>query len=215
MCDASDSLNAPIRALLVDDHTLSLRGLEYLLNGEPSLRLVGRAESGEAAIQLLERLDGAVDVLLMDVDMPGMGGIMATQLICKRWPNCRVLLLTGYARYVESGIRRGALGYVMKNASAEELVTAMRLVHQGQTVLPADFHQHLAAARRDGEISLSERETTIARGMANGLSDAEIAERLKISPETVRQKIAQLRYRTQARDRAHLIGILLRDGLIR
>ncbi len=215
MCHASDSLSAPIRALLVDDHTLSLRGLERLLSGEPSLRVVGEAESGEAAIRLLEQLDGAVDVLLMDVDMPGMGGITATQTIRKRWPHCRVLLLTGYTRYAEVGLRRGALGYLMKTATAEELVAAICLVYQGRTVLPANIHEHLAAARRGGEIRLSERETAIVKGMADGLADAEIGERLKISPETVRQKIAQLRHRADARDRAHLISILLRDGLIR
>ncbi|GAB4213283.1 MAG: response regulator transcription factor [Roseiflexaceae bacterium] len=215
MRDTADSLSAPIRALLVDDHILSLRGLGRLLSDEPSLRVVGQAQSGEAAIELLEQLNGAVDVLLMDVDMPGMGGISATQAIRKRWPHCRVLLLTGYTRYAEAGIRRGALGYITKNATTEELVAAIRLVHQGRTFLPTNALQHAAGSLCNGEIRLSERETTVVKGMADGLSDAEIANQLKISPETVRQKIAQLRHKVEARDRAHLISILLRDGLIR
>ncbi|RME05683.1 MAG: DNA-binding response regulator, partial [Anaerolineae bacterium] len=126
----------PIRVLLVDDHALLRAGLRLLLEAEPDIEVVGEAEDGLTALQLME--EHAPDVLVLDLTMPGLSGLETLQTVRRRWPFCRVLVLTMHndAGYLRRALSSGASGYVLKQADDQELLVALRAVARGQVYVP-------------------------------------------------------------------------------
>jgi two-component system response regulator NreC len=212
-----------IRVLLVDDHAVLRAGLEALLALEPDLEVVGKASTGEEA---LERV-GAVrpDVVVMDLGMPGMGGLEATRRIAACECATRVVVLTSHAEeeYLLAVLEAGGSGYVKKTSADEDLIAAIRVVARGEVFLyPHATRLLLNGYRRAearGEVSpleeLSEREREVLQLTAEGYSSAETGKRLFLSPKTVDTYRSRLMHKLGMGHRAELVRFALDTGLLR
>jgi DNA-binding NarL/FixJ family response regulator len=202
-----------IKILLVDDHRLFRSGMRQLLSLFEDFVVVGEAGSGEEALAVLKSV--VPDVILMDVDMPGDGGLLATTRIRAAFPSCRILLLSGYARYAVAGMQAGASGYVLKVAEDVEIAEAIHTVHQGGVYLQAGIQPVLIDVLQHGlAVQLSEREIAILRLVAMGASNQEIGEQLGLGERRVKQHISALLERLGANDRAHAVALAIRQGLL-
>jgi DNA-binding NarL/FixJ family response regulator len=207
-----------IRILLVEDQTLMRQGLRTILSLEPGLEVVGEAADGEAGIR--QALDLRPDVILMDVQMPGMSGIEAIAAICAVWPETRIIILTTFGRdeYVFQGIRAGAVGYLLKDAPADDLIQTIRRVHAGEVFIQPEIASRLLReliAPQDWLIEpLSEREQEVLVLVAQGYSNREIAEGLVLVEGTVKNHVSNILGKLQAENRTQAADIARRHGLI-
>jgi DNA-binding NarL/FixJ family response regulator len=215
----------PIRLLIVDDHTLFREGLRALFSTIEDIELVGEATTGEGATNLVEEL--RPDVVLMDIDMPGIGGVQATRKILNRAPTTRVVMVTMLEddTSVFSAMRAGALGYVLKGAQPKELEQTIRAVANGQALFgPAIATRIMRFFREQGadiKASLPEdafpeltpRELEVLELIAQGDNNSQIAEKLVISDKTVRNHITSIFSKLQVVDRAHAIIKARQAGL--
>jgi len=212
-----------IRILIADDHPVLRRGLRALIEEEPDMEVVGEAGNGLEAVQLAERL--RPDVVIMDISMPELDGLEATRRIRERSPSTYILILTVHAheRYLFPVLKAGASGYVRKTAADEELVEAIRVVARGDVFLyPSatrmlldDYLAQVRAGReQDSYESLSEREREILRLLAEGYTNAEIAQKLSLSVKTVETYRTRIMEKLHLRTRAELVRYALRKGLI-
>ena len=215
----------PIRLLIVDDQRLMREGLHTLLELEPDLEISGEAEDGLAALEQYEILQP--DVVLMDIRMPRLDGVEATRRLCLRWPEARVIILTTFDddAYVFDGLRAGALGYLLKDVSGQELAEAIRKVAGGGALIePSIARKVLAEFARLAEPArptleqlpepLSEREQEILRLLAKGANNRQIASQLFLAEGTVKNYVSTIldklavQDRTQAALRARELGLL-------
>jgi DNA-binding NarL/FixJ family response regulator len=210
-----------ITVLLVDDHRVVREGTRRLLEEVEDIKVVGEAEDGEGAVRLAAEL--RPDVIVMDIRLPGMSGLDATRRIRATWPDARVLALTAHDddRYVFPLLEAGASGYLLKTASSDELVNAVRAVHAGQSVLhPAIAHKVLARlkqpAEREGKgiEELTEREMEVLREVATGASNQEVALRLHISPHTVQVHLSSIFSKLGVSSRTEATLYALKKGWI-
>jgi DNA-binding NarL/FixJ family response regulator len=227
-----------IRVLIVDDQRLLCEGFRKLIELEPNLEVVGMAGDGEEALALTEQLAAAhtaPDVVLMDVRMPRLDGISATRAFKARWPAIRVVILTTFddRELIHAGLQAGALGYVLKDITAEQLATAIRVVAQGQVLLHPDVASKVIAsfsptsssptviapahpplADASDPTQLTEREREVLALLARGASNREISEALYIASGTVKNHLSNIlgklgvRDRTQAALKARELGLL-------
>jgi DNA-binding NarL/FixJ family response regulator len=180
-----------LRVLLAEDHKVMREGLRMVVNREANMEVVGEADNGLAAIALTQEL--RPDVVVMDVSMPGLNGLKATETLKKTLPDTKVLILTRHSdsSYVQQLLRSGASGYVLKQSASEELVRAIRRVAAGQTYLDPAITEHVVGSSTSGRASssagksLSKREEDVLRYVALGFLTKEIASRLQISIKTV------------------------------
>jgi NarL family two-component system response regulator LiaR len=218
----SDRDDRPIRVLLVDDHVVVRKGLRALLDREAGIEVAGEAEDGEQAVRAEERL--RPDVVLMDLEMPGGGGIEATRRITEARPDARVVVLTSHAseEAVFPALKAGALGYLLKHSAPEEVLLAIRQAHRGETVLhPAiarmvlqELHHPPAAPRQaPAPDALSERELEVLRLIARGMSNQEIADTLVVGEATVRSHVSAILRKLQLASRTQAALYALRSGL--
>lgn len=187
-------MTSPIRVMLVDDHAVVRSGLGAFLSVHPDLELVGEAENGEQAVLSVGRL--RPDIILMDLMMPVMDGVSATVAIKKQHPAIQIIVLTSFQEdeLVQSALRAGAVGYLMKNVTAYELIVAIRAASAGKITLSPEAAQALVrAAQQPQEVeTLTERERDVLALMVEGLNNAEIAERLVVSLSTVKYHISNI-----------------------
>jgi NarL family two-component system response regulator LiaR len=188
-------MNYLIRLLVVDDHQIVRCGLAAFLTARNGMQVVGEAATGEEAIVKARYLNP--DVILMDLNMPGMGGLEATRMICAEKPDARILILTSFDEdnRVPAAIQAGALGYLRKDTSADELFNAIHNIARGASYLSQEIVQKLVHGlhgskgnSRDGN-ALTERELDVLAALAKGLSNQEIADLLIISCTTVRSHV--------------------------
>ncbi len=212
-----------IRVIVADDHTLVREGVRMILAKESDLEVVGEASDGQQALGLVESLKP--DVVIMDISMPGMGGIEATQRLKERHPKVAVLALTMHEEesYVFRLLRAGASGYVLKRAAAHDLVQAVRAAARGESFLyPSvarkvleDYLKRVEAGEgRERFDGLTEREKEILTLIAQGSSNQEIAQQLFVSIKTVQTHRAHILEKLNLHDRTELVRYAIRKGLI-
>jgi NarL family two-component system response regulator LiaR len=208
----------PIKVLLVDDHMVVRSGLSTVLAVYDDMQLVGEAGDGEEALRLCERLQP--DVVLMDLLMPKMDGVAATRVIRERWPQMRVIALTSFKEkeYVEGALKAGASGYLLKNVSAEELVNAIRRAAAGQPSLSPEAAQVLIQKVNEppppGQ-DMTDREKEILALMVEGLSNNEIAERLIVSPSTVKFHVSNVLSKLGVTGRTEAVALAIKYKLVK
>lgn len=202
----------PISLLLIDDHFVVRSGLAASLELEEDLRVAAEADSGAQALELFEK--HRPDVVLMDLQLPGLNGIEATAAILARHPEARVLIFSTFARDEEivRALRAGALGYLQKSASRPELIQAIREVAAGRESLPPDIAARLQDRLSRAEVTPRELEilTLITRGKAN----KEIAADLGIAEDTVKQHVSRILHKLGVNDRAQATAEAIRLGLV-
>jgi DNA-binding NarL/FixJ family response regulator len=204
---------AEITCLIVDDHEVVREGLRLSLSRSPHIRVVGEAGDGQSAIDLAERR--RPDVVIMDVRMPGMDGLDATKELTAKTPDTAVLIFTAYSErsLLARGLESGAKGYILKEAPHETLVRAIETVAGGESFIdPALMPAFLSG--KDREDMLTGREREILQLLADGMSNADVAQRLFISQETVKSHVRHILAKLEADTRTHAVAIALRDAII-
>lgn len=209
------SEGGPIRLLIVEDQRIVREGLRALFEDEPSVVIAGEAAGGEAAVELYARL--RPDVVLMDLQMPGVDGAEATRRICAADPNARVLVLTTYStdEFIFAALRAGARGYLLKDASADELIAAVRAIKAGQTQLSPEVAARLVAGvGGGGPEPLTPRELEVLTLLGQGRSNDQIAVALSIAPRTVKVHVQNILAKLGAANRTEAVTIAAKRGLI-
>ena len=207
----------PIRVMLVDDHTMVRRGLATFLKVFDDLELVGEAANGAAALQLCARLQP--DVVLMDMVMPVMDGATATEAIRQQFPSVQVLALTSFSEedLIQRALQAGAIGYLFKDVSAEELAQAIRAAHAGQSTLSPVALQVLLRTANQPPVpgdDLTAREREVVALMAEGLNNTEIAERLIVSPSTIKSHVSNILSKLEVTSRTEAVALAIRQRLV-
>ncbi len=204
---------AEITVLLADDHEVVREGLRLALLRSSHIRVVGEAADGETAVALAERR--RPDVIVMDLRMPGMDGIEATEEIMRSIPDAKVLIFTAYSEraLLQRGLESGARGYILKEAPHETLLRAIEKVAAGETFVDPALMSALTRTR-DGTDVLTAREREILQLLADGMSNADVAAQLFISQETVKSHVRHILTKLEADTRTQAVAIALRDAMI-
>jgi DNA-binding NarL/FixJ family response regulator len=208
----------PIRVFLADDHPVVRQGLRSFLSSRDGIQVVGEAGDGEAAVTAVERL--RPDVVLMDLVMPGLGGVAAIRRIRERVPTTRVVVLTSFASddQVIPAVQAGAAGYLLKDVEPTGLEAAIRLVHEGEALLDPQIAgrvmQEVARPSASDLSSLTPREREVLRLLGRGLSNRELAETLVVSEKTVKTHVSSILMKLGVHDRTQAALLAVREGLV-
>jgi two-component system invasion response regulator UvrY len=207
-----------IGVMLVDDHAVVRMGFRMLLEGSQDIKVLGEADSGEDAVRQFAEIKP--DVIVMDISMPGIGGLEAIDRILAKDPNMRILALSAHedAMHARRVLKAGAVGYLTKRSAAEELMHAIRVVHQGKTYLEPGIAQQMAVEQVSGQRNpvdtLSEKEFKVFLSLARGQSVQDIADVMSLSPRTVGTHLYNIKQKLGASNSAELAIIAIRAGLI-
>lgn len=204
-----------VRIVVVDDHPVVRAGIVGLLAVEDDLAVVGEAGDGAEALDVIDAT--SPDVVLMDLRMPGVDGVAATRRIGAEHPGVRVVVLTTYETDgdILRAVEAGATGYLLKDTPREDLVAAVRAAARGETVLSPSVARRLVAQMRGGGERLTARELEVLRGVAQGLSNAEIGAELFIAEATVKTHLLRVFTKLDVTDRTRAVTVALERGLIR
>jgi two-component system, NarL family, response regulator LiaR len=207
----------PIRVMLVDDHTMVRRGLVTFLKVFDDLQLAGEAESGEAAIQLCAEV--LPDVILMDMVLPVMDGAKATRAIRQQFPQVQVIALTSFkeGELIKNVLDAGAIGFLLKDVSADELAQAIRAAHYGRATLSPEAAQALVQTANQPPtpgLDLTKREREVLSLMIEGLNNTQIAGRLTVSPSTIKSHVSNILSKLGVASRTEAVTLALRHKLV-
>lgn len=206
----------PIRVMLVDDHAVVRSGLSAFLLAFDDLEQVGEAGSGEEAVRLCGEL--RPDVVLMDMVMPGMDGVAATSAIREKCPDIQVIVLTSFGdkENVQAAMKAGAIGYLLKDASAEELVVAIRNAAAGRPTLAPDAARALIQATTEPAkpgSDLTDRELEVLACMVEGLNNPDIADRLMVSHSTIKFHVSSILSKLGVASRTEAVALAVKHNL--
>jgi DNA-binding NarL/FixJ family response regulator len=208
----TQTMTTPIRVLCADDHPLVRKGIASILANETDVVLVGEAGSGEEAVEQFRKLKP--DVVLMDLRMPDMNGIEATRIIRGEAPETKIIALTSYDgdqdiyRAIEAGVR----GYILKEMVHTEVLRAIRTVHAGKRLMPAEVAERLS--EYFPQMALTPREVEVLRLVAKGMANKEIAHQLGTASGTIKMHIQNILAKLDASDRTHAVTIALERGIL-
>lgn len=209
-----------IKILVVDDHAFLRDAIRSILEDESDMKVVGEANSGDEVLGKVEEC--RPDCILMDINLPGKNGIEATGLVKKKYPNCRVLVFTMYEHdeYLMDALQSGADGYLLKDSSSEQVVAAIRMLYQGDSVIHPRMTKKLITYHQQqmklepNENELTEREKEILFELVKGLSNKEIAEVLYISDKTVKIHINKIFKKLNVKSRSQAVIYAVRNHLV-
>jgi NarL family two-component system response regulator LiaR len=206
-----------IRVMLVDDHMMVRRGLATFLKVYDDLQLAGEAESGEDALRLCAEI--RPDVVLMDLVLPTMDGAAATRAIRQRLPQVQVLALTSFkdAEQIKNALEAGAIGYLLKDVTADELARAIRAAHSGRATLSPEAAQALVENANQPPppgLDLTEREREVLGLMIEGLNNTQIAGRLTVSPSTIKSHVSSILAKLGVASRTEAVSLALRSRIV-
>ncbi|MBS8228717.1 response regulator transcription factor [Vannielia litorea] len=206
--------HSPTRVAIVDDHPMVAEGIRAILQTYDDIEVVGTLSCGQEIIDSVDAL--APDVVLLDLNMPGIGGLTATELLLERRPGTRVLILSMHdgSSYISSALSHGAMGYILKDVPTEEIKTAIDKVMAGERYLCTGAHASLKPATREGVEQLTNREQTILLQLAQGKSNKEVASALDISVRTVETHRKNLRAKLGISSTAGLTRYALEHGVL-
>jgi NarL family two-component system response regulator LiaR len=215
-----DAITKPIRVMIVDDHAVVRSGLSAFLLVYDDLELVAEANSGAEAVRLCEETQP--DVVLMDMVMPGMDGAQATQIIKKSYPQVQVIALTSFKEdeLVHGALEAGAIGYLLKNISVDELARAIRAAHVGRPTLAPEatealIHTSTQSTSQHLGHDLTTREKEVLELMVKGLNNSDIAKQLVVSRSTVRFHVSNVLSKLQATSRTEAVAVALKQKLVK
>ena len=213
----TETPSRPIRVMLVDDHAMVRRGLATFLMVYDDLKLVGEAENGADAIERCAEI--LPDVVLMDMVMPGTDGVIATRAIRRQFPQVQVIALTSFkeGELIKNALEAGAIGYLLKDVSADELARAIRAAYAGRATLSPDVAQvivHTAGQPPKPGLDLTERERAVLALMVEGLNNTQIAGRLTVSPSTIKSHVSNILTKLGVSSRTEAVTLALRHGLV-
>ncbi len=214
---SKDILTTPIRVMTVDDHKILRGGIKFLLLAFDDIELVGEACSGDEAVRLCEQLHP--DVVLMDLMMVGMNGAETTKAVRKKYPKIQVLILTSFFEndLVQQAIQAGAIGYLLKGVSIDELANTIRAAAMGRSILAKEVVQALLQPHKPSSQSLyelSKRQREVLALLALGLSNEAIAQRMKLSSSTIRHHVSEVLNKLGATNRTEAAITAVRVGYV-
>lgn len=206
-----------IKVLIVDDHSLVRKGIKTMLGIYDDIEVIGEAENGKEALEICEK--SLPDVVLMDLIMPEINGIETTKKILENWPTIKVVTLTSFAdkKFIEDSLKAGAIGYVLKNISGENLVATIRDAEKGKSTLSSEASDFLISNIKKPtvvEYQLTNQEKNILGCLVEGLSNKNIAQRLVLSLSTVKFHVSNILNKLGASSRAEAISIAIKNKLV-
>ncbi len=206
-------MSRPIRVLLADDHPLVVDGIRGILETYPTIDVVATAKNGEEALEAFE--ETAPDVVLMDLNMPVLSGLAATEIMLERRPEARILILSMHdtPEYISTALRHGASGYVLKDVPVDQIVDAIERVHRGETYLCTGTEQLMS--KDTGREPLTSREQTVLLELASGKSNKEVARALDISVRTVETHRKNIKRKLDISSTAGLTRYALEHGVLK
>lgn len=211
--------NNKIKVMVVDDHLMVRKGLALFVNGYADMELVGEAGDSRTAVQLYTETQP--DVVLMDMKLPDGDGATAIREIRVKFTNARVIALTSFAddETIDAALHAGARGFLLKDVSVEELAAAIRMVHQGKAIFDAKAYEALFSFLEKSGVSevktiFSKREKDVLRHLVNGLTNKQIAVRLKVQPSTIKQYLSTIFTKLRVQSRTEAVAEALRMRLV-
>jgi NarL family two-component system response regulator LiaR len=210
-------MTEPIRVMIVDDHAMVRRGLATFLMVFDDFKLAGEAENGAAAVKLCTQV--LPDVILMDMVMPEMDGATATRAIRQQFPQVQVIALTSFkeGELIKNALEAGAIGYLLKDVSADELARAIRAAHAGRATLSPEAAQSLVETANQPAapgLDLTEREREVLGLLIEGLNNTQIAGRLTVSPSTIKSHVSNILSKLGVASRTEAVTLALRNKII-
>lgn len=207
----------PIRVMVVDDHAMVRQGLATFLTIFDDLQLAGEADTGKSAIQLCAEI--VPDVILMDMVLPDMDGASAIHAVRKKHPHVRIIALTSFKEgsRIKKALEAGAIGYLIKDVSADELAQAIRGAYAGRATLSPEAAQALVERENQPPtpgLDLTEREREVLRLMIEGLNNIQIAARLTVSPSTIKSHVSNILAKLGVASRTEAVTLALRNGIV-